>query len=165
MNSKNLRVLIMKLAALLFIVCIESCNIYIIDRPLLPGYYIVDKNMYTKSIYNMTISLKVHKIAVYEDYSTEIFCTWVSTYTPGKIGYILKKSDDKNYDMYIKDNFGNKYNHILTTGIAYDSYGFSGNDSADGTFVFSPINTDASSITFYDDDQGKSITIKFSTKT
>jgi len=153
----------MALAAAMFlcISCLTSCNTYLMRRPLLPGYYIIDKCMYTLPIYNMTISLNLYKIAIYEDYSVELFCNWKSTWTPGKIGYLMKRSDAENTDMYIEDSFGKRYDHILTTGIAYDNYGFSGADSADGSFIFPPINMDTSSITFYDDDQGKKITIEF----
>lgn len=149
------------LSILLSSMVFTSCNTYIIQQPLVPGYYSINKNMYTVSVSMYTVSLIVDKIALYDDYSLEIFCTWKTTLAQGQYGTLFKGSDSNNRSMYIVDDSGFRYDHIFTTGVAYDNHTFQGTDSADGTFVFPPIRIGSTGITFFDDNQNGKITILF----
>ena len=120
--------IILILCILLSSIVFTSCNTYIIQQSLVPGYYSINKNMYTVSVSMYTVSLIIDKMALYDDYSLEIFCTWKTTLAQGQYGTLFKRSDSNNRNMYIVDDLGIRYDHLFTTGIAYDNHTFQGTE-------------------------------------
>ena len=143
------------------ILCLTACSTFTINLPFGPGEYPVNKNMYTIQISNMSISLLIDKLVINNDYTAELYCTWKTTWSNGSYTYIYKASDNFNNNMYLKDNLGNHYSHTATTGAAYSGCTLSYTASDSGTFIFPAIDSNVTELTFYDDDQHKTITFKF----
>ncbi len=87
----------------------------------------------------------------------EFVSTWTATILAGE--QVRKRTDENNTNMYLVDNLGNRYDHIVTNGAAK----LGGTVRAgppvtlDGVFVFLPAQPGAFIFTFYDDDQKVSI--------
>jgi serine/threonine protein kinase len=79
-----------------------------------------------------------------------ILLSWTA-YTGGKFK-VDKQSDVGNTNIYLKDNLGNRYDHILTAGAAHDRVEIQDGQTVDGWFLFPPLASGASSFIFYDDD-------------
>jgi hypothetical protein len=147
---------------LVCLLCLTACSELSLNLSSFgSGEYIINKNMYSVPFGNMSISLFIDKLVINNDYTAELYCTWKTTYTPGTNDHINKSSDHNNTNMYLKDDLGNRYDHNGTTGAAYDGCSLYGTSSASGTFKFPTINISTKKLTFYDDDQLKTIAFKF----
>lgn len=68
---------------------------------------------------------------------------------------LVKYPDAYNFNMYLTDNLGYRYDHVATDGAARDGGSIYKNQvtTLTGAFVFSPAQLGAWLFTFHDDDQ------------
>ena len=150
------------LLGILLVALLASCSLAIINEQFGPGEYSVKRTLWSFSTVGLTLTAKINKINVSNDYSTEVYMSWESERTGISDSWIEKYSDVGNNDMYIKDELGNRYDHYEVTGAAAEDVTFSyPNKKVEGTYKFPPIDANAKILTFFDDDQGKSIEIRF----
>jgi len=98
----------------------------------------------------------VEAIAFTEESAMELQVSWKSSGLSGK--RLFKGSDSDNHRMYLRDDLGNRYDHVATRGAARDGGRLDGDHPAlHGVFVFPPPQTSAKAFTFHDDDQRASI--------
>ncbi len=77
--------------------------------------------------------------------------SWTAHMPPD--GWIKKGSDVDNPNMYLTDEYGNRYDHIGLSGEASTVYLFTyDGETAFGSYIFPPIRSGGHIITFYDDD-------------
>jgi hypothetical protein len=73
-------------------------------------------------------------------------------------GWIKKGSDVDNQNMYLTDEFGNRYDHIGLSGAAGNVYQFTfDGETAFGSYIFPPIRSGGHIITFHDDDNNEEV--------
>lgn len=79
---------------------------------------------------------------------------WSVEFLDPNVTSIYKNSDANNFNMYITDNLGNRYDHVDTGGAAATLVYFYpwGPTSADGWFMFPAKRTGATIFAFHDDD-------------
>lgn len=79
--------------------------------------------------------------------------SWDAEYDVDKLGQSARKeSDTKNENMYMRDNLGNRYNHIDVGGDAAKVIGFWGKETFSGWFLFPEPKPGATYFTFVDRD-------------
>jgi hypothetical protein len=118
-----------------------------------PGTYTINAS-YQITKNNATIKLTLVSIQVTSEYKLKMNCKWSAE---GNSATVVKESDSLNTKMYLKDNLGNVYNHYQGEGAAYTETSFITGTSVTGAFYFPNINSNAQSITFYDDNQSAKI--------
>ena len=73
-------------------------------------------------------------------------------------GWIKKGSDVDNLNMYMTDEFGNRYDHIGLSGAAGTVYLFTfDGETAFGSYIFPPIRSGGHIISFHDDDNNEEV--------
>lgn len=128
-------------------------------------------NGYIPGLYNTGGCTNYNASLGYYDYTVEVkFCVWyIEILKSGKMRVSVswdakydvdtiqqsarKHSDEKNENMYLRDNFGNRYNHIEVGGDAAKTIGFWGQETITGWFLFTEPQPGATYFTFVDDDQ------------
>ena len=145
--------------ALILVVILVSCDIKLINENFLPGEYEINKTLCTMGIDRLLLTTKVQRLIVNEDYTAEIILSWEAKPGAFNIGWITKYSDEGN--AYLMDDLGNKYIQYEVTGGAAEDITFSYYRVVEGTYKFHTIDQDAKILTFYDDDNGKSVEIRF----
>lgn len=118
-----------------------------------PGKYEIMMN-YIVQIGFVKITTTVESIEVLEDLSLKFNMVWsVKSFLTN----VTKHSDKKNKKMYVMDDKGNRYDHFAGEGNAYQNATITPFASISGAFFFPPLSADCGSITFYDDDNNKTI--------
>jgi ankyrin repeat protein len=98
----------------------------------------------------------VEAITFTEESAMELQVSWKSSGLSGK--RLFKGSDSDNHRMYLRDDLGNRYDHVATRGAARDGGRLDDDHQAlHGVFVFPPPQESAKGFTFHDDDQRASI--------
>jgi hypothetical protein len=118
-----------------------------------PGNYPINVS-YSITKNGATITFLLESIDVDSYSKLKLNCIWSAA---GDSLTVVKDSDSNNTNMYFKDDRGTVYNHYQGSGAAYKNVSITGGQFATGIFYFPAINSSATSITFYDDDQGKTI--------
>jgi hypothetical protein len=118
-----------------------------------PGTYPINSS-YQITKDGATIQLTLQSIQVTSDYKLKMNCIWLAQ-AGSKIAD--KDSDSANSKMYLKDNTGQVYRHYQGEGAAYTKVILPNGESITGAFYFPALNNTAGSITFYDDDQQRTI--------
>ena len=77
--------------------------------------------------------------------------SWTALMPPDRT--MTMHSDVGNRNMYLRDELGNRYDHIGVSGSASTGYIFTdNNETTTGSFIFPPAKPGAHTFTFYDDD-------------
>jgi hypothetical protein len=128
-------------------------------------------NGYIPGLYNAGGCVDYNSSSGYYDYPIQVkFCVWyIEILKSGKMRVTVswdakydveslqvsakKHSDEKNENMYLRDNLGNRYNHIEVGGDAAKTISFWGQETFNGWFLFPEPAPGATYFTFVDDDQ------------
>jgi hypothetical protein len=82
--------------------------------------------------------------------------SWTAHMPPA--GWIKKGSDVDNLNMYLTDEFGNRYDHVGLSGAAGTVYLFTfDGETAFGSYIFPPIRSGGHIISFHDDDNNEEV--------
>jgi hypothetical protein len=77
--------------------------------------------------------------------------SWTALMPPDRT--LTMHSDEGNRNMYLRDELGNRYDHIGVSGSASTGYIFTdNNETTVGSYIFPPAKPGAHTFTFYDDD-------------
>lgn len=120
----------------------------------LPGHYEINLTYKSCEVVAL-IKAKLKSIDVLEDCSVRLNMEWFAWTVP--LMFIVTKGSDRfNENMYLVDSEGTRYDHYQGTGVAYRSAIISVFRRR-GAFIFHPLSASCTSITFFDDDQSKSV--------
>ena len=119
------------------------------------AYFVEVKKQSLFKVNTTTITILLENIEVSEDLSLKFNFLWSAKADSGS--YTATKYSDKgNKKMYLMDDKGNKYHHTKGEGAAYKNVSIM-NRREPGAFYFPSVVSDCKFITFYDDDQNKTI--------
>lgn len=89
----------------------------------------------------------------------EVRVSWEVVKLQGNVNTIFQITDKDNRNMYLLDEFGNRYDHNLVSGAAGGVVHDQGSVQI-GTFFFSPPTGAARNFRFHDDDNGVALEIR-----
>jgi len=114
-----------------------------------PGSYSIGKCTYfaPAGAPNAQVTFCVNTVIINDDLTMQFNVRW--GIKAG--GYLVTKhSDTNNYNMYLMDDLGNKYQHIGVGGCAAIDIRWTNEGDCNGWFLFPPAKTGAKSFRFYD---------------
>ncbi len=121
-----------------------------------PGHYPVNRcvnsDLYIQSTYVGILTECVPSVLIGPNGYMQFNFTWSLDYT-SPMTPIIKYSDAYNYNMFIRDNLGNRYNHTEVGGAAAQDTRMYDNTPIEGWFLFIPAKQNATTFAFYDNDQ------------
>ncbi len=134
------------------------------DFPMKPGSYPIARDLFSKPITMsagmITLFVTVESVTVNPDYSIIFNFKW---YVEGKTTdpwwAVVMHSDKDNPNKFLTDSAGRRFDHILTTGQAYDGFNIPIGAIVTGSYTFGPIDPTVTSLVFHDLDSGHSITL------
>jgi hypothetical protein len=97
-----------------------------------------------------SIDFCVLSVEVTTDYSMIFNVSWTANFP--KFVIATKKSDINNTNMYIRDDLGNRYNHISAGGAAAIEVDIEDGETVTGWFAFPPAKIGATEFAFHDAD-------------
>jgi len=124
---------------------------------VLPGTYPQNNACASYNIATSDTHVKINwcvaSVVVKDSGNMEFIVTWSAEFLDGSVA--RKHSDMYNKNMYLIDNLGHRYDHIITNGAARlgGMVHRDGPKTIDGVFVFPPAQPGATVFAFHDDDQ------------
>jgi len=147
----------------MFILCfiLFSCSEH---DSVKPGVYPVDDVLFQKSFpsYGLSITVMIDSIEIYDDYSFEVFCSWICSGDKIDNGPYLIIDDeyDTNY-FYILDENLLRYDHKNRLLGATRGCSLYPGETAMGSYRFDKLPAHCSKITIYNSELGASKAIWF----
>lgn len=120
---------------------------------LAPNYYAIDQCKGKSDDY-MGIRFCIVGIEIKSNHHMVFNVSWQVRWKQPGVSHIRKRSDEGNKNMFVTDNFNNRYEVINGGGTAFQTVEFEGDKPLYGWFEFNAPPPGALVFAFHDDDNG-----------